>query len=47
MKKVLFITLLVIMMLATVGFTSEGASYWEDMKEIYEWNAIEEVGSRT
>ena len=41
MKKVLFITLLVIMMLATVGFTSEGASYWEDMKEIYEWNAIE------
>lgn len=41
MKKVLFITLLVILMLATVGFTSEGASYWEDMKEIYEWNAIE------
>jgi len=28
-------------MLTTVGFTSEGASYWEDMKEIYEWNAIE------
>lgn len=41
MKKVLFITLLVILMLATVGFTSEGVSYWEDMKEIYEWNAIE------
>ena len=41
MKKVLLITLLVIMMLATAGFTSEGASYWGDMKEIYEWNAIE------
>ena len=41
MKRVLLITLLVILMLATVGFTSEGASYWEDMKEIYEWSAIE------
>ncbi|MCK9267714.1 MAG: hypothetical protein M0P14_03250 [Alkaliphilus sp.] len=41
MRRVLLVTLLVILMLTTVGFTSEGASYWEDMKEIYEWNAIE------
>lgn len=41
MKRLLLITLLIICMLPIVGFTSAGASYWEDMKEIYEWNATE------
>ncbi|MFW5649116.1 MAG: hypothetical protein ACOCG5_08515 [Candidatus Alkaliphilus sp. MAG34] len=43
MKKTLLIALLIISMLAVVGFTSAGASYWEDMKEIYEWKAMEGV----
>ena len=41
MKKFLLIALLIISMIATVGFTSVGASYWEDMKVIYEWDAME------
>lgn len=41
MRKILLVMLLVISMLAMVGFTSVEASYWEEMKEIYEWNAME------
>ena len=41
MKRILLVILLVISMLAVVGFTSVGASYWEEMKEIYKWNAME------
>ena len=36
MRKILLVMLLVISMLAMVGFTSVEASYWEEMKEIYE-----------
>lgn len=43
MKKILLVTLLIISMLSIVGFTSAGTSYWDNMKEIYEWDAIEEV----
>jgi len=41
MKRLLLITLLIICMLPIVGFASAGASYWQDMKQIYEWNAME------
>ncbi|HZX21058.1 MAG TPA: hypothetical protein VFF25_01580 [Clostridia bacterium] len=41
MKRLLLITLLIVCMLPIVGFTSAGASYWQDMKQIYEWNAME------
>ena len=41
MKKTLLIGLLVISMLAMVGFTPVEASYWQTMKEMYEWNGTE------
>lgn len=41
MKKTLLVVLLVISMLTMVGFAPVEASYWEDVKEIYEWKAIE------
>lgn len=41
MKKVSLIMLLVVSLLAMVGFTSVEASYWAQMKEMYEWNAME------
>lgn len=41
MKRVLLVTLLVIAMLTMLGFTPAEATYWENMKEIYEWNAME------
>lgn len=40
MKKTLLITLLIISMLAVVGFTPLGESYWGEVKEIYEWGAM-------
>lgn len=41
MKRVLIITLLVVSMLAMVGFSPVEATYWEDLKEIYKWDAME------
>lgn len=41
MKRTLLIVLLIISMLAVVGFAPAGASYWDEMKEIYEWKAAE------
>ncbi len=41
MRKILLVTLLIISMLAMVGFTSVEASYWEEMKELYKWDAME------
>lgn len=43
MKRVLLVTLLIISMLFMVGFTSVEGSYWENAKEMYEWDAIEQV----
>ena len=40
MKKTLLIGVLILSMLTMVGFAPVGTSYWEDMKEIYEWNGI-------
>lgn len=41
MKKMFIIMLLIISMLTMVGFAPAETSYWESMKEIYEWNAME------
>ena len=41
MKKFSIILLLLITMLVTTGFTTAEASYWEGMKEIYKWDALE------
>ncbi|HZJ76168.1 MAG TPA: hypothetical protein VFC70_00535 [Oscillospiraceae bacterium] len=41
MKRILLIALLVVSMLAVVGFTPVEASYWDEVKEIYKWDAME------
>ncbi|ABR49089.1 hypothetical protein Amet_2939 [Alkaliphilus metalliredigens QYMF] len=42
MKKGLIITLLITSMLFMVGFApTAGQSYWEEMKKVYEWDAME------
>ncbi len=40
MKRLLLIMLLVVSMLTMVGFTSVEADYWDEIKEIYEWDAM-------
>lgn len=37
----LIITLLIISMLTMVGFAPAETAYWEEMKEVYEWNGVE------
>ncbi|AKL93791.1 hypothetical protein CACET_c02750 [Clostridium aceticum] len=41
MKKMLIITLVLALMLTTVGFASAETSYWEELKSMYEWDAME------
>ncbi|AOY75677.1 hypothetical protein [Clostridium formicaceticum] len=41
MKKVLVVMLLVASMLTMVGFAPAEASYWEELKTMYEWDAME------
>lgn len=41
MKKTFLIVLLIISMLTMTGFATVEGSYWEAMKSIYEWDALE------
>lgn len=41
MKKLVIVMLLVISMVTMLGFAPAEATYWEDMKAIYEWEGIE------